>query len=287
MAAEVGSKAPDFTLVNQDRENVTLSQELAKGNVVLAFFPGAFSGTCTKEFCNFRDTMSNFRNLNAKVLGISTDTFFTLKAWDDQQKLGFPLLSDYNKEVINKYGVVNPDMIGLKNIAKRAVFVIDKSGVVRYREVLEDARNEPDYAKLNEALANLANKPVACAVCEIHAESVFKIDGMDCREEVAILERRLKPLPGLEDLVARPRRAAAARALRRREAVDRRHRRGGRADGHARVARARGAGRPHGRGDRASGASSSHPARRLRPACCSSSSRCHSRSRAAAICSQF
>ena len=91
--------------------------------------------------------MSSFRNVNAKVLGISTDTFFALKAWDDQQKLGFPLLSDYNKEVINKYGVVNPDMIGLKNIAKRAVFVIDKSGVVRYREVLEDARNEPDYAK--------------------------------------------------------------------------------------------------------------------------------------------
>ena len=91
--------------------------------------------------------------MNAKVLGISTDTFFALKAWDDQQKLGFPLLSDYNKEVINKYGVVNPDMIGLKNIAKRAVFVIDKSGVVRYREVLEDARNEPDYAKLNEAVA--------------------------------------------------------------------------------------------------------------------------------------
>ena len=85
--------------------------------------------------------------MNAKVLGISTDTFFALKAWDDQQKLGFPLLSDYNKEVINKYGVVNPDMIGLKNIAKRAVFVIDKSGVVRYREVLEDARNEPDYGK--------------------------------------------------------------------------------------------------------------------------------------------
>ena len=152
MAIDVGSRAPDFTLVNQNRENVTLSDEVGKGNVVLAFFPGAFSGTCTKEFCNFRDTMSNFTKVNAKVLGISTDTFFTLKAWDDQQKLGFPLLSDYNKEVIGKYGVVNPDMIGLKNIAKRAVFVIDKGGVVRYREVLDDARNEPDYGKLNEAL---------------------------------------------------------------------------------------------------------------------------------------
>jgi peroxiredoxin len=99
--------------------------------------------------------MSNFTNVNARVLGISTDTFFALKAWGDQQKLGFPLLSDYNKEVIGKYGVVNPDMIGLKNIAKRAVFVIDKNGLVRYREVLEDARNEPDYGKLNDAVKNI------------------------------------------------------------------------------------------------------------------------------------
>jgi glutaredoxin-dependent peroxiredoxin len=155
MPVDVGGKAPDFTLVNQDRENVSLSQELGKGSVILAFFPGAFSGTCTKEFCNLRDTMSHFRNMNANVLGISTDTFFALKAWDDQQKLGFPLLSDYNKEVIAKYGVVNPDMIGLKDIAKRAVFVIDKGGIVRYREVLEDARNEPDYAALKEAVAHV------------------------------------------------------------------------------------------------------------------------------------
>lgn len=155
MAVAVGSKAPDFTLVNQDREKVTLSQELGKGPVVVAFFPGAFSGTCTKELCNFRDTMSNMTKLDAQVLGISTDTFFALKAWDDQQKFGFPLLSDYNKEVIDQYGVVNPDMIGLKNIAKRAVFVIDKDGVVRYREVLDDARNEPDYTKLNEALRTI------------------------------------------------------------------------------------------------------------------------------------
>jgi peroxiredoxin len=153
MAADVGSKAPDFTLVNGDREQVKLSDQIGKGNLILAFFPGAFSGTCTKEMCTFRDTMSQFNGLNAKVFGISTDTFFTLKAWGDQQKLGFPLLSDYNKEAIKAYDVVNPDMIGLKNIAKRAVFVIDKAGIVRYREILEDARNEPDYEKLRQALA--------------------------------------------------------------------------------------------------------------------------------------
>ena len=157
MAAEVGSKAPDFTLVNQDREPVKLSEQIGSGNIVLAFFPGAFSGTCTKEMCTLRDSMSQLNGLGAKVYGISTDTFFALKAWGDQKKLGFPLLSDYNKEAIRAFDVVNPDMVGLKNIAKRSVIVIDKGGIVRYREVLDDARNEPDYGKLNDALKKLSS----------------------------------------------------------------------------------------------------------------------------------
>jgi peroxiredoxin len=155
MAAEVGSKAPEFTLANQDREPVKLSDQIGSGNIVLAFFPGAFSGVCTKEMCTLRDSMSQLSGLGAKLYGISTDTFFTLKAWGDQQKLGFPLLSDYNKDAIKAYDVVNPDMVGLKNIAKRAVIVIDKGGIVRYREVLDDARNEPDYEKLKQALGGL------------------------------------------------------------------------------------------------------------------------------------
>ncbi len=154
MSVDVGSKAPDFTLPNQDRAAITLGDELKKGPVVLAFFPGAFSGTCTSEMCTLRDATADLNKVNAQVLGVSTDTFFALKAWADAQKFAFPLLSDYNKEVIAKYGVVNPDMIGLKNIARRAVFVIDRSGVVRHREVLDDARNEPDYAKLKQAIAN-------------------------------------------------------------------------------------------------------------------------------------
>jgi peroxiredoxin len=155
MAAAVGSRAPDFTLVNQDREPVRLNDHIGTGSVVLAFFPGAFSGTCTKEMCTLRDSMSQLGGLGAQVFGISTDTFFALKAWADQQKFGFPLLSDYNKEVIQAYDVVNPDMIGLKNIAKRSVIVIDKGGVIRYRDVLDDARNEPDYGKLKDALGKL------------------------------------------------------------------------------------------------------------------------------------
>ena len=156
MAAEVGSKAPEFTLVNQDREAVKLSDQIGSGAIVLAFFPGAFSRVCTQEMCTLRDSMSQLKSLGAKVYGISTDTFFALKAWGDQEKLGFPLLSDYNKEAIKAYDVVNPDMVGLKNIAKRAVIVIDKSGVIRYREALDDARNEPDYARLKEALGKLS-----------------------------------------------------------------------------------------------------------------------------------
>jgi peroxiredoxin len=154
MPADVGSIAPDFTLVNQDREPVTLSQ-LHGRPVVLAFFPAAFSSTCTKELCTFRDGMSRLEQANAQVLGISVDSFFALKAFHDQQGFRFPLLSDFNKQVIRDYGVFNDDMIGLKGIAKRAVFVLDAHGIVRHREVLEDARNEPDYQKVFDSLTSL------------------------------------------------------------------------------------------------------------------------------------
>ncbi len=155
MSAEVGSNAPDFTLPNQDREPVTLSQQKGRP-VVLAFFPAAFSSVCQKELCTFRDALSQLNKARAQVYGISVDTFFALKAFADQQGLTFPLLSDFNKQVIREYGVFNDDMIGLKGIAKRAVFVLDKDGVVRHREVLDDARNEPNYEKVYSALATLS-----------------------------------------------------------------------------------------------------------------------------------
>jgi peroxiredoxin len=154
MSVDVGSKAPDFTLPDQDRQPVTLSAQHGR-RVVLAFFPAAFSSVCTKELCTFRDQLAQLNGANAQVYGISVDTFFALKAFQTAQKLTFPLLSDFNKQVIREYGVFNEDMIGLKGIAKRAVFVIDKDGVVRHREVLDDARNEPDYDKVFGALKNL------------------------------------------------------------------------------------------------------------------------------------
>ena len=155
MAADVGAKAPDFTLMNQDREPVTLSEQLKKGPVVLAFMPAAFSGTCTTEMCTFRDSAAELDKMSATVLGITVDTFFALGAWRKAENLNMPLLSDFNKDVIRAYGVVNPDMIGLHDIAKRATFVVDKTGTIRHKEVLEDARNEPDYGKVKAALASL------------------------------------------------------------------------------------------------------------------------------------
>jgi glutaredoxin-dependent peroxiredoxin len=152
MSADVGSIAPDFTLPNQDREPVTLSKQKGRP-VVLAFFPAAFSSVCQKELCTFRDSLSQLNRVNAQVFGISVDTFFALKAFADQQHLTFPLLSDFNKQVIRDYGVFNEDMIGLKGIAKRAVFVLDSNGIVRHREVLDDARNEPNYQKAFDAVA--------------------------------------------------------------------------------------------------------------------------------------
>src|SRR5258707_3685220 len=155
MAVDVGSKAPDFTLTNEERQPVKLSEQRGKP-VVLAFFPAAFSSVCTKELCTFRDSLARLNQAQAQVYGISVDTFFTLKAFHDQQGYNFPLLSDFNKQAIRDYGVVNQGMISLKGIAKRAGFVIDQKGVVPHREVLDDAPNEPDYGKMFRTLASLA-----------------------------------------------------------------------------------------------------------------------------------
>ena len=156
MSLDVGIRAPDFTLMSQERQPVTLSQQRGQP-VVLAFFPAAFSSVCQAELCRFRDSMARLDEAKAQVYGISVDTFFTLKAFHDQQHLTFPLLSDFNKDVIHAYGVFNEDMIGLKGIARRAVFVLDKEGIVRHREVLDDARNEPDYGKVFAVLSTLSS----------------------------------------------------------------------------------------------------------------------------------
>jgi peroxiredoxin/DNA-binding transcriptional ArsR family regulator len=189
MAADVGSKAPVFTLMDQDRQPVKLSEQKGKP-VVLAFFPAAFSSVCTKELCTFRDSLSRLNRTAAQVYGISVDTFFALKAFHDQQGYTFPLLSDFNKQAIRDYGVFNEDMIGLKGIAKRAVFVIDKEGVVRHREVLEDARNEPDYEAVFRALDRIGQEGTGQRAGSFaDCPSLAYTEHMSIRSYVAVTDR--------------------------------------------------------------------------------------------------
>lgn len=155
MAIQVGDQAPFFTLLDTDRNPVSLRVLISARPIVLLFFPAAFSPTCTKEMCTVRDSAAELNAVSAQIVGISVDTIFALKAWRDAQGFTFPLLSDFNKEVIQAYGVVLEDLYGMRSLAKRAVFVVDTVGIVRYREVLASARELPDYARLKQALADL------------------------------------------------------------------------------------------------------------------------------------
>jgi peroxiredoxin len=155
MAIQTGQQAPDFTLHDQDKNKVTLS-ELRGKNVVLVFFPLAFTSVCTAELCAIRDNYAMYNSLNAQVLGISVDSLFTLKKFAEEQKLTFPLLSDFNKETSAAYGSLYETFgFDMKGVSKRSAFVIDKEGVVQYAEVLENAGEQPNFSKIKETLERL------------------------------------------------------------------------------------------------------------------------------------
>ena len=156
MAVEVGQAAPEFSLYDQERKERSLGEFKGK-NVVLAFFPGAFTGVCTTEMCALRDRTDQFSSLNAQVLGISVDPPFAQKAWADANNLNFPVLCDFNRQVVSQYDVALPNLAGLQGytVANRAVFVVDREGVVRYKWLAPSPANEPDYEELRQALAQL------------------------------------------------------------------------------------------------------------------------------------
>ena len=156
MAAEVGQAAPEFNLYDSDRQQRKLSDFKGK-NVVLAFYPGAFTGVCTTEMCTFRDRFDALNSMNAQVLGISVDTPFSQKAFSDANNLNFPLLSDFERKAINAYGVPLPNFAGMEGFtsSQRAVFVIDKEGVIRFRWVGETPANEPDYDEVQRQVDQL------------------------------------------------------------------------------------------------------------------------------------
>ena len=155
MSLKTGDMAPDFTLFDTDKQAVKLS-DLRGKNVVLLFFPFAFTSTCTRELCSVRDDIGNYAGLNATVFGISVDSLHSLRKYKEEQGLNFVLLSDFNKEVCGAYGS-QYEVFGqnMKGVAKRSAFVIDKDGVIRYAEVLENASDIPDLAAVKNVLAGL------------------------------------------------------------------------------------------------------------------------------------
>ncbi len=155
MALQIGDKAPDFKLYNSDKQEVSLSDYKGK-NVVVLFFPLAFTGTCTAELCEMRDNISIYSNLNAEILGISVDSLFTLEKFKAEQKLPFHLLSDFNKEVSAAYGSLYENFVlDMKGVSKRSAFVVDSEGNIQYAEVLENAGKVPNFEAVQEALKSL------------------------------------------------------------------------------------------------------------------------------------
>ncbi|MCC6283641.1 MAG: peroxiredoxin [Saprospiraceae bacterium] len=150
-----GDKAPDFALRASDKSLVKLSEQRGK-NVVLLFFPFAFTGVCTKELCQMRDSLADYEKLDAQILAVSVDSPYALAKWKEEQGFNFPLLSDFNKTVSKKYDTIYKEFgMGMKGVAKRSAFVIDKQGVVRYAEVLENAGEIPDFNAVKQTLQSI------------------------------------------------------------------------------------------------------------------------------------
>jgi peroxiredoxin len=157
MPIDVGTKVADFTLPMADGKGVgtfKLSEHLGKGDIVLAFFPLAFTGVCTAEMCTFRDAMAAFNGLHAEVYGVSVDSPFTLNKFIEQERLNFPLLSDFNREVVARFGVKREEPIGpgLRGVADRSVFVLDRSGTVRWRWFSDNPKNLPPFDEVKAAV---------------------------------------------------------------------------------------------------------------------------------------
>ncbi|HRO09334.1 MAG TPA: redoxin domain-containing protein [Saprospiraceae bacterium] len=156
MSLTIGDKAPSFILKNTEKQDIALSDYAGK-NVVILFFPLAFSGTCTTELCSVRDTQADYDHLNAEILAISVDSLFTLGKFKSIEGYNFQLLSDWNKETALAYGALYDEFVfGMKGVAKRSAFVVDKDGIIRYAEVLESAGDLPNFAAINETLKALA-----------------------------------------------------------------------------------------------------------------------------------
>jgi peroxiredoxin len=155
MTINIGDRAPDFTLRDNEKNKVTLSEQRGK-NVVLLFYPLAFTSTCTKELCYMRDNIATYNNLNAQVYGISVDSLYAQDKFKKEQNINFPLLSDFNKVASTAYDTIYDHWFNdMDGVSKRSAFVIDKDGIVRYAEVLENATDIPNFDAIQRCLESI------------------------------------------------------------------------------------------------------------------------------------
>ncbi len=156
MALQIGQKAPNFSLFDTDKKEVKLEDYKGK-NLVILFFPLAFTSVCTAELCSIRDSYTQYDNLNAEVVGISVDSVFVLGKFKEAERMNFKLLSDFNKDASTAYeSLYDSFAFGMKGVSKRSAFVIDKEGVLQYIEVLENAGEQPNYENIIATLKKLS-----------------------------------------------------------------------------------------------------------------------------------
>jgi peroxiredoxin len=155
MNIQVGEKAPNLSLYDTEKNQVSIGS--SDKNTVILFFPLAFTGVCTAELCNIRDNISLYNNTNAQVLGVSVDSLFVLGKYKAEQNLNFPLLSDFNKAAAKAYGVLYETFpaFEMQGVSKRAAFVVDQSGIIRYAEVCPTPGDLPNFTAIQECLATL------------------------------------------------------------------------------------------------------------------------------------
>jgi len=153
MTLRIGDRAPSFTLPQKPGNVVDVGNLLGREPVVLLFFPLAFSSVCTAEMCHMRDTWARWEGVGAKVFGVSVDSPFVTDRFREAEKIPFPILSDFNKEVSAMYGALHAELMGLKGVSKRAAFVIGRDGRVRYAWISEDPSKQVPFDEVLAALA--------------------------------------------------------------------------------------------------------------------------------------
>lgn len=158
MALSIGQKAPNFTLYNSEKTAVNLQEFAGKKNVLLLFYPQAFTGVCTKQLCAVRDDINKYQNDSVEVLGLSVDSVFTLAKYKEEQQYNFSLLSDFNKTVSTTYDALHESFtdMDMQGVSKRSAFIVDKAGILQYVEVLENPGSLPNFEAIDAKLAELA-----------------------------------------------------------------------------------------------------------------------------------